>query len=330
MSDSAVNTETSNRPVNSVGGLKTPHNQGTFATPIFGRLLTAMVTPFAADGSVDEAQTVKLAEYLVDNGHDGLVVCGTTGEYSTMTDDENERVFQIVKDAVGHRAKIVAGVGSNDTAHTIELARRADKVGVDGLLVVTPYYNKPTQAGVFAHYQAVAKTSDTPIMVYDIPGRSAIPIEPDTYRRMAEIDSIVAVKDAKADFGAASEVMATTDLQYYSGDDGLTLPWMSVGAVGLVSVTAHVAPQLFRELIDAVVAQDLVTAQRVHLLLTPIVRATMSRAPGCVSAKQILSWQGVLGTPVVRLPHVLSEPAVVEAMRSDLRDSVIAHSIQNS
>lgn len=305
-------------------------NTGTFTQPIFGRLLTAMVTPFAPDGSVDEAQTVKIAQYLVDNGHDGLVVCGTTGEYSTMTDDENERVFQIVKDAVGDRAKIVAGVGSNDTAHTIELARRADKVGVDGLLVVTPYYNKPTQSGVFAHYQAVANSSETPIMVYDIPGRAGISIVPATYRRMAELDSIVAVKDAKADFDAATEVMETTDLQYYSGDDGLTLPWMSVGAVGLVSVTAHVAPLLFRELIDAVVAQDLVTAQRIHLQLAPIVRATMSRAPGCVAAKEILSWQGVLGTPVVRLPHVLSEPAVIQQMRADLQGSVIAQSIQNA
>ena len=185
-----------------------------------------------------------LANYLVDNGHDGLVVCGTTGEYSTMTDDENERVFQIVKDAVGSRAKIVAGVGSNDTAHTIELARRAEKVGVDGLLVVTPYYNKPTQAGVYAHFSTVAKATDTPVMLYDIPGRAGIPIAPATYRRLAEIDSIVAVKDAKADFGAATEVMATTDLHYYSGDDGLTLPWMAMGAVGLVSVTAHVAPHL--------------------------------------------------------------------------------------
>ena len=187
-------------------------NPGTFVEPVFGRLLTAMVTPFAQDGSVDEKQVADLANYLVDNGHDGLVVCGTTGEYSTMTDDENERVFQIVKDTVGSRAKIIAGVGSNDTAHTIELAHRAEKVGVDGLLVVTPYYNKPTQPGVYAHFSTVAKATDTPVMLYDIPGRAGIPIAPETYRRLAEIDSIVAVKDAKADFGAATEVMATTDL----------------------------------------------------------------------------------------------------------------------
>ncbi len=153
-------------------------NPGTFVNPPFGRLLTAMVTPFAQDGSVDEKQVAHLAEYLIDNGHDGLIVCGTTGEYSTMTDDENERVFAIVKEAVGDRASIVAGVGSNDTAHTIELARRAEKVGVDGLLVVTPYYNKPTQHGVYAHFSTVAKATSTPIMLYDIPGRASIPIAP--------------------------------------------------------------------------------------------------------------------------------------------------------
>ena len=292
--------------------------------------MTALITPFK-EGKLDEQTYSKLIKRQIANGISAVVPVGTTGESATLTHDEHRVCIEIAVDACkGTDVKVLAGAGSNATHEAIGLAQFAQAHGADGILSVAPYYNKPTQAGVFAHYQAVAKTSDTPIMVYDIPGRSAIPIEPDTYRRMAEIDSIVAVKDAKADFGAASEVMATTDLQYYSGDDGLTLPWMSVGAVGLVSVTAHVAPQLFRELIDAVVAQDLVTAQRVHLLLTPIVRATMSRAPGCVSAKQILSWQGVLGTPVVRLPHVLSEPAVVEAMRSDLRDSVIAHSIQNS
>jgi len=292
--------------------------------------MTALITPFK-EGKLDEKTYAKLIKRQIANGISAVVPVGTTGESATLTHDEHRVCIEIAVDACkGTDVKVLAGAGSNATHEAIGLAQFAQAHGADGILSVAPYYNKPTQAGVFAHYQAVAKTSDTPIMVYDIPGRSAIPIEPDTYRRMAEIDSIVAVKDAKADFGAASEVMATTDLQYYSGDDGLTLPWMSVGAVGLVSVTAHVAPQLFRELIDAVIAQDLVTAQRAQLLMTPIVRATMSRAPGCVSAKQILSWQGVLGTPVVRLPHVLSEPAVVEAMRSDLRDSVIAHSIQNS
>lgn len=300
---------------------------GTFADPIFGRLLTAMVTPFHEDGSVDETKTAELAESLINDGHDGLVVCGTTGEYSTMTDEENERVFQVVSEAVGQRAKIVAGVGSNDTAHTLHLASLAEKVGVDGLLVVTPYYNKPTQSGLAAHFRTVADAVKTPVMLYDIPGRAGIPIQPDTYRKLANHENIVAVKDAKADFAAATDVMATTDLQFYSGDDGLTLPWMSMGAVGLVGVTTHVAPALFRQLIDAIVAQDLVQAQQIHLEIAPIVSATMTRVPGCVSAKNILSWQGKLDSTRVRLPHVDPTDEEEQLMRADLAQSSVASTI---
>lgn len=293
-------------------------------SPIFGRLLTAMVTPFTESGDVDEKATAALAQNLVDRGHDGLIVCGTTGEYSTMTDEENENVFRIVKEAVGERAHIVAGVGSNDTNHTLHLASRAEAVGVDGLLVVTPYYNKPTQTGLEAHFRTVADAVKTPVMLYDIPGRAGIPITPAVYRSLASHENIVAVKDAKADFTAATEVMETTDLQYYSGDDGLTLPWMAVGAVGLVGVTSHVAPEAFRQLIDATVAGDLATAQKLHLELAPVIRAAMSRVPGCVAAKQILSWQGILDSPAVRLPHVLATDEETALMRADLEGSTIA------
>lgn len=303
------------------------NTKGTLAEPFFGRLLTAMVTPFAADGSVDEKQTAELAEYLVEQGHDGLIVCGTTGEYSTMTDEENERVFRIVKEAVGSQAKIVAGVGSNDTAHTLHLASRAEAVGVDGLLVVTPYYNKPTQAGLVGHFEAVANAVKTPVMLYDIPGRAGIPITPDTYRTLAEHENIVAVKDAKADLVSASEVMASTDLQYYSGDDGLTLPWLALGAVGLIGVTTHVAPQHFRKLIDATVAGNLAEAQSINHELVPIVRATMSRVPGCVAAKEILRWQGILTSSKVRLPHVAPTETEEALMRADLAESVLASTI---
>lgn len=297
------------------------------AEPIFGRLLTAMVTPFTAQGEVDEQATAALATNLVDRGHDGLIVCGTTGEYSTMTDEENEKVFRIVKEAVGDRAKIVAGVGSNDTAHTLHLASRAEAVGVDGLLVVTPYYNKPTQTGLEAHFRTVADAVKTPVMLYDIPGRAGIPITPAVYRALADHENIVAVKDAKADFTAATEVMETTDLDYYSGDDGLTLPWLAMGAVGLVGVTSHVAPEHFRQLIDATVAGDLATAQKLHLDLAPVVRAAMSRVPGCVAAKQILTWQGILDSATVRLPHVLATDEEAAQMRSDLEGSVIASTL---
>lgn len=306
---------------------ETAQNTSTAAEPVFGRLLTAMVTPFAANGEVDEQATAALATNLVDRGHDGLIVCGTTGEYSTMTDKENENVFRIVKEAVGGRAKIVAGVGSNDTAHTLHLASRAEAVGVDGLLVVTPYYNKPTQTGLEAHFRTVADAVKTPVMLYDIPGRAGIPITPAVYRSLADHENIVAVKDAKADFTAATEVMETTDLDYYSGDDGLTLPWLAMGAVGLVGVTSHVAPEHFRQLIDATVAGDLATAQKLHLDLAPVVRAAMSRVPGCVAAKQILTWQGILDSATVRLPHVLATDEEAALMRSDLEGSIIASTL---
>lgn len=295
--------------------------------PVFGRLLTAMVTPFKPNGDVDENATAALATNLVDRGHDGLIVCGTTGEYSTMTDEENENVFRIVKEAVGNRAHIVAGVGSNDTAHTLHLASRAEAVGVDGLLVVTPYYNKPTQTGLEAHFRTVADAVKTPVMLYDIPGRAGIPITPQVYRNLADHENIVAVKDAKADLIAATEVMETTDLHYYSGDDGLTLPWLSIGAVGLIGVTTHVAPEAFRQLIDATVAGDLATAQKIHLDLAPVVRATMSRVPGSVAAKQILQWQGILPTNTVRLPHVTATDAEAAHMRADLETSFLANTL---
>lgn len=306
---------------------ETAQNTSTAAEPVFGRLLTAMVTPFAANGEVDEQATAALATNLVERGHDGLIVCGTTGEYSTMTDKENENVFRIVKEAVGGRAKIVAGVGSNDTAHTLHLASRAEAVGVDGLLVVTPYYNKPTQTGLEAHFRTVADAVKTPVMLYDIPGRAGIPITPAVYRSLANHENIVAVKDAKADFTAATEVIETTDLDYYSGDDGLTLPWLAMGAVGLVGVTSHVAPEHFRQLIDATVTGNLATAQKLHLDLAPVVRAAMSRVPGCVAAKQILTWQGILDSATVRLPHVLATDEEAALMRSDLEGSIIASTL---
>ncbi|WP_129360590.1 4-hydroxy-tetrahydrodipicolinate synthase [Rothia uropygioeca] len=296
--------------------------------PLFGRLLTAMVTPFAADGSVDEKATAELAQELVARGNDGLVVCGTTGEYSTMTDEENARVFRIVKDAVGDKASIIAGVGSNDTQHTIHVASLAEEVGVDGLLVVTPYYNKPTQSGLLAHFRTVADSVKTPIMLYDIPGRAGIQIAPETMVALAEHPNIVAVKDAKADFASATEVMSRTDLQFYSGDDGLTLPWMAIGAQGLIGVTTHVIPEQFRDLIDSVVRGDLATAQRIHRDVHPVVTATMTRVPGAVAAKTILQWQGRLATNTVRLPHVEPTEAETARIRSDLEGSVAASSIE--
>ncbi len=288
---------------------------------LFGSLLTAMVTPMRADGTIDLDETARLADKLVRDGCDGLVVSGTTGESSTLDDEEKVSLFRAVVEAVGNRANVIAGTGSNDTAHSVHLSAMAAETGVDGLLLVTPYYLNPSQTGVQAHFEAVANPTDLPIMLYDIPGRSAVPIMTDTMLRLAEHPRIAAVKDAKADFAAASYVMANSDLHFYSGDDGLTLPWMSLGAAGLVGVTTHLATGRFRQLVDAVLAGALPTARRIHFELEPVIRAAMTRIPGAVAAKEILSWQGVLADPTVRLP--LTAPTSVEygLMRADLADA---------
>jgi 4-hydroxy-tetrahydrodipicolinate synthase len=289
--------------------------------PALGTLLTAMVTPFTKDGEVDYKQAAELAVKLVDDGCDGLVVTGTTGETSTLTDQENLGMFRAVKEAVGDRAAIIAGTGTNDTAHSVHLSQEAAKLGVDGLLIVTPYYNKPSQAGLRAHFETVASATDVPVMLYDIPGRSSVQIAPDTMIRLAEHPNIIAVKDAKADFAAATRVMAQTELDFYSGDDGLTLQWMALGAVGLVGVTTHVATRRFRELVDAVNANDLGTARKINFDLEPVVRATMTRVQGAVAAKQILKWQGVLPNSVVRLPLVEPDAAEIAIIREDLAEA---------
>ncbi|MBT8160178.1 MULTISPECIES: 4-hydroxy-tetrahydrodipicolinate synthase [Arthrobacter] len=289
--------------------------------PALGTLLTAMVTPFTTDGEVDYKQAAELAVKLVDDGCDGLVVTGTTGETSTLTDAENLGMFRAVKDAVGDRCAIIAGTGTNDTAHSVHLSQEAAKLGVDGLLIVTPYYNKPSQAGVRAHFETIASATDLPVMLYDIPGRSSIQIAPETMISLAAHPNIVAVKDAKADFAAATQVMRETDLLFYSGDDGLTLQWMALGAVGLIGVTTHVATRRFRELVDAVNANDLSTARKINFDLEPVVRATMTRVQGAVAAKQILKWQGVLPNSVVRLPLVEPDAAEIAIIREDLAEA---------
>ncbi len=280
-----------------------------------------MVTPFTKDGEVDYKQAAELAVKLVDDGCDGLVVTGTTGETSTLTDEENLGMFRAVKEAVGGRAAIIAGTGTNDTAHSVHLSQEAAKLGVDGLLIVTPYYNKPSQAGVRAHFEAIASATELPVMLYDIPGRSSIQITPETMIGLAAHPNIVAVKDAKADFAAATRVMAETDLLFYSGDDGLTLQWMAMGAVGLIGVTTHVVTRRFRELIDAINANDLGTARKINFDLEPVIRATMTRVQGAVAAKQILKWQGVLPNSVVRLPLVEPDAAEIAIIREDLAEA---------
>src|SRR5699024_3797738 len=211
--------------------LRTSSGEIKMTEPIFGTMVPAMVTPFTDDGELDIDATQSLANHLVENGADGLVVTGTTGETSTLTDDENIKVFEVVVEAVGDRAKVLAGTGMNDTAHSAHLSKRAEAAGVDGLLLVTPYYNKPNQAGIQAHFEHIASSTDLSVMMYDIPGRSAMPIEPETIIALSKHQNIVALKDAKSDYQSTTLVLANTDLTVYSGDDGLTLPLMAAGAV---------------------------------------------------------------------------------------------------
>jgi 4-hydroxy-tetrahydrodipicolinate synthase len=288
----------------------------------FGRVLTAMVTPFAEDGSIDLAGAQELAAHLVDRqAHDGLVVLGTTGEAPTLSDGEQHAVLEAVLDAVGDRATVVAGVGTNDTAHTIENARRAERLGAHGLLVVTPYYNKPPQAGLLRHFTAVADATDLPVMLYDIPPRSVVPIEVDTLARLAEHPRIVAVKDAKGDLGAVMRTLSRTDLAYYSGEDMLNLPLLAVGAVGVVSVAGHLVGPRLAELIGAVESGDLVKARAVNESLLPVYTGVF-RTQGVILAKAALRELGLPAGPV-RPPLVDATPEQVAQLRADLADGGI-------
>lgn len=298
----------------------TPNGDASMTEPIFGTMIPAMVTPFTDDGELDLNAAQSLANHLVDNGADGLVVTGTTGETSTLTDDENIQVFEAVVEAVNGRAKVIAGTGMNDTAHSVLLSQRAQTAGVDGLLLVTPYYNKPNQPGIQAHFEHIASSTDLPVMLYDIPGRSVMPIEPDTLVALSKHPNIVALKDAKADYQSTTLVLAQTDLTVYSGDDGLTLPLMAAGAVGVVSVTGHVAPRTYRELVDAANAGDFATARQKHFELDPIQRAVMTHVQGAVAAKTVLAWQGVIPSARVRLPLIGVTDDEAASIKADLAE----------
>lgn len=288
--------------------------------PRFGTLLTAMVTPFKGTGELDLDAARALARKLVDDGCDGLVVTGTTGETSTLTDEENVEMFKAVVEEVGDRAAVVAGTGTNDTCHSVNLSRMAKEVGVDGLLLVTPYYNKPSQAGIQAHFEAIADAVDLPVMLYDIPGRSVKPIETETIVALAKHPNIVALKDAKGDLMETTKVIARTDLDIYSGEDGLTLPLLAIGAIGLVSVTAHIAAAQYRTMIDAVANGDLATARKAHADIDPLQRGIMSHLQGAVASKTVLQRQGVLPSAHVRLPLVEPTDAELAPVLADLAE----------
>jgi 4-hydroxy-tetrahydrodipicolinate synthase len=285
----------------------------------FGSVLTAMATPFKADGSLDLDAAARLAQHLVDHGNDGLVVSGTTGESPTTSDDEKDRLLRVVLEAVGDRAVVVAGTGTNDTRHTVELSTAAEKAGAHGLLLVTPYYNKPPQPALVAHFRSVADAVELPIMLYDIPGRTGTPIEYDSLLRLAEHDRIGAVKDAKGDLFEGSRVMAETGLHYYSGDDPLNLAWLAHGAVGVVSVVGHVRGDEYAAMVRAVAAGDLAEARRIHTELIAVVRAVMDRSSqGVVRVKAALQLLGVIPERTVRQPLLAAEDAELEQLRDAL------------
>ena len=286
-------------------------------TAPFGRLITAMVTPFKADLSVDWDGVEKLASHLVSTGHDAIVVSGTTGEAPTTNDDEKDELIRVVKATVGNKVKVIAGAGNNETPHSVEQAIHAQKVGADGLLVVTPYYNKPPQAGIEAHFRAIADAVDLPVMMYDIPGRTGIEIEPDTIVKLAEHKNIVALKDAKGNVASTSWVIKRCGIPVYSGDDILNLPLLSVGAVGFVSVCGHNIGKDLREMLDAWFSGNSARALEIHQKVLPIYTGTF-RTQGAILTKAALNLMGLPGGHT-RLPLVDATPAQIEQLKLDLR-----------
>ncbi len=276
-----------------------------------------MITPMLPDGAVDYDGAARLATYLVDDmRNDGLVISGTTGESPTTSDEEQDRLLRTVIEAVGDRASIVAGVGTNDTAHTKELTRQAERAGADGLLLVTPYYSKPPQHALEAHFRAVADIAKLPVMLYDIPGRTGTPIATETLIRLADHENIVAVKDAKEDVAGTSEVLARTDLVYYCGTDMVNLPWLSLGAVGFVSVVGHIVGDLLHEMIDEFEAGQVGRARELHLALLPVYTG-LFRNQGLVMTKAALNLLGLPAGPV-RQPLADATEAEIRRLREDL------------
>lgn len=292
----------------------------TEAAP-FGRVLTAMVTPFTRERELDLDAAQRVAAYLVEQGNDGLVVSGTTGESPTTTVDEDGRLLTAVVEAVGDRATVIAGVGTNDTRHSVELAQQARKAGADGLLLVTPYYSKPPQSGILAHIHEVARAGeDVPVMLYDIPGRTGVQIAVDTYAALVDEPLVVAMKDAVGDLERGAWLMRETGIKIYSGDDPVNLPWLAMGASGIVSVVAHAAARSYADMVAAVDAGDLPAARSINTRLLPAVRAMMTHTQGAITAKAALQLLGVLDHRTMRAPL----PEATEDEVAIVRDGLVA------
>lgn len=281
----------------------------------FGSVAVAMATPFAPDGSLDTDSARRLAAHLVEEGVDCIVLSGTTGESPTTHQPEKDDLVRAVVAEVGDRAMVMAGAGSNDTAHAVRIARSAEKCGAQGLLIVSPYYSKPSQEGIYQHISAIADSTDLPVMVYDIPGRTGVKISDEVFDRLADNPKIRAVKDAAADLPRGIATARRTGLEYYSGDDGLNLAWMAIGGSGVVSVVGHVAARKYRAMVEALDAGDLAAAQRVDEEVHPLVEAIMGTGQGAVMAKEALAMMGVLPTPTVRLPLVGASQLELDNLR---------------
>lgn len=286
----------------------------------FGRLVTAMVTPMHEDGSLDLRGLARLAEHLVSQGHDGLLVNGTTGESATTTDEENFDAVQTVVEAVGDRVNVIAGVGTNDTAHSVAAATEMARRGATGVLIVTPYYNKPTQPGIVEHFKRVAGATGLPAIAYDIPGRTGTALAADTIRRLAQIPEVVAVKDAKGDLFTGATLMAQTGLLWFSGDDPLNLAWLAQGAVGVVSVVGHVAGSDYARMIRAVDEGDLAMARKLNTDLIPLVDTMMHTSQGAIMAKAAMKLMGIIDSDFVRLPYLPATPEHKDALRTVLNE----------
>ena len=294
---------------------------GIDVTAQLGTVLTAMVTPFKPDGTLDTDAAKRLATRLVDSGCDGLVLSGTTGESPTTTDAEKLELLRAVLEAVGDRARVVAGAGSYDTAHSVHLAKACAAEGAHGLLVVTPYYSRPPQEGLLAHFTAVADATPLPVILYDIPPRSMVPIEWDTIRALSQHPNIVAIKDAKGDLHGGGQIIAETGLAYYSGDDALNLPWLAMGAVGFVSVWGHLAASQLRDMLSAFNSGDVTTARKINVTLGPLSRAQM-RLGGVTLSKAGLRLLGFdAGDP--RLPQVPATAEQLDALAVDMRAAAV-------
>lgn len=290
----------------------------------FGAVLTAMATPMLPSGAVDFQSARQLAAHLVDCGNDGIILSGTTGESPTTHSPDKIDLIRAVVAEVGDRAQVIAGAGSNDTAHTVRMARDAETAGAQGLLVVTPYYSKPSQEGVYQHITAVADATELPVMLYDIPGRTSLKLNDATVERLAQHERIVAMKDATGDVFSGTRLMQRTGMAWYSGDDGLNLPFLAMGASGMVSVAGHAYGRQLRTMVDAVDAGDMGKARAAFTEMAPFIEAINPDLPWAVAAKAAAQILGVIAHRAVRLPLVEATVAQVEEIQKILDDAGIA------